>query len=166
MQPAVEQEFVPFIATSSESTAVDIDSREMFTQTEGLDVPVTNVDRIATAISLLKMVSDELIRVISSLFQQYALTKYDVHVPADFLQLSLIAIRHLNQCGRSNVVYGVAKAIGTMRPDGSDSRLPARRMPMGMLEYMVKFYNSNTYVKVGNFGWVCTVTILTLVDES
>ena len=167
MQPAVEQGFVPFIATSSESTAVDVDSREMFTQTEGLDVPVTNVDRIATAISLLKMVSDEeLIRVISSLFQQYALTKYDVHVPADFLQLSLIAIRHLNQCGRSNVVYGVAKAIGTMRPDGSDSRLLARRMPMGMLEYMVKFYNSNTYVKVGNFGRVCTVTILTLVDES
>ena len=53
-----------------------------------------------------------------------------------------------------------------LRPDGSDSRLLARRMLMGMLEYMVKFYNSNTYVKVGNFGRVCTVTILTLVDES
>ena len=64
------------------------------------------------------------------------------------------------------MVYGVAKAIGTMRSDGSDSRLPARRMPMGMLEYMVKFYNLNTYMKVGNFGRVYTVTILTLVDES
>ena len=153
MQPAVEQGSMPIIATAESTT---VDSREMFTQTEGLDVPVTNVDRIATAISLLKMVSDEeLMRVISSLFQQFALTKYDVHIPVDFLQLSLIAIRHLNQCGRSNVVYGVAKAIGTMRPDRSDSRLPARRMPMGLLEYMVKFYNSNTYVKVGNVVGVC-----------
>ena len=57
----------------------------MFTQTEGLDVPVRNMDRMATAISLLKMVYDEeLIRVISSLFQQFALTKYDVHIPAFF----------------------------------------------------------------------------------
>ena len=102
-------------------------------------------------------------RVISSLFQQFALMQYDVHIPADFLQLSLIAVKHLNQCGRSNVVYGVAKAIGTMQPDTSDSRLPARRMPMGLLEYMVNFYNSNTYVKVGNVNGVCIVTILTLI---
>lgn len=85
------------------------------------------------------MVSDEeLMRIISSLFQQFALTKY-VHIPADFLQLSLIAVKHLNQCGRSNVVYGVAKAIGAMQPDRSDSRLPSRRMLMGLLEYMVNF---------------------------
>ena len=64
------------------------------------------------------------------------------------------------------MVYGVTKAIGTMQPDRNDTRLRARSMPMGMLEYMVKFCNFNTYVKVGNFGRVCTVTILTLVDES
>ena len=101
---------------------------------------MTNLDRIATAISLLKMVSDEeLMRIISSLFQQFALTKYDVHIPADFLQLSLITVKHLNQCGHSNVVYGVAKAIGAMQPDRSDSRLPSRRMLMGLLEYVVNF---------------------------
>ena len=137
MQSVDEQESMP-ITVAAETTTVD--SQEMCTQTEELDVPVTNEDRIATAISLLKMVSDEkLMRVVSHLFQRLAPTKYDVHIPADFLQLSLIAARHLNQCGRSNVLYGFAKAIGTMRPDGSDSRLPARRMPMGLLEYMVNF---------------------------
>ena len=164
MQPVIEQKTMPITATAETTT---VNSQEMCTQTEGLDVPVTNMDRVATAISLLKMASDEeLMRVVSHLFQQLALTKYGVHIPADFLQLSLIAVRHLNQCGRSNVVYGVAKAIGTMRPDESDSRLPARRMPMGLLEYMVNFFNSNTYLKVDNVISVGNVTTLTLLCES
>ena len=51
-------------------------------------------------------------------------------------------------CGRSNVVYGLAKAIGTERADKSNSRLPAKRMPMGLLEHIVNFYNADSYTKV------------------
>jgi len=44
-------------------------------------------------------------------------------------------------------VYGLAKAIETERAEKSDSRLPAKRMPMGLLELMVNFYNADSYTK-------------------
>ena len=37
----------------------------------------------------------------------------------------------------------VAKAIQTKRADKSNSRLPAKRMPMGLLEHMDNFYNAD-----------------------
>ena len=46
-------------------------------------------------------------------------------------------------------MYGVAKAVGRMCPDDSDSRLPAKRMPMGLLEYMLNFFNADSYSQVG-----------------
>jgi len=33
----------------------------------------------------------------------------------------------------------MCQALGTMKPDQSDTLLPAKRMPMGLIEYMVKF---------------------------
>ena len=71
--------------------------------------------------------------------------KYSVHVPSDFLKLTISASEHLLICGQSNVVYGLTKAIGTGRADKSDSRLPAKRMP---IELLVNFYNANSYTKV------------------
>ena len=57
--------------------------------------------------------------------------------PDDFLSLAVSAMEHLRSCGeRSNVVY---KVLGTMRDDQSDSLLPARRMPMGLIEHCVNF---------------------------
>ena len=41
---------------------------------------------------------------------------------------------------RSNILYNMAKAIGTIREDGSDSSLPVKRMPMGLLEYIASFF--------------------------
>ena len=55
---------------------------------------------------------------------------YGVEIDGDFLELALQASKHLQECGRSNVLCGLARAIGTLRLDGSDSRLPAKRMPV------------------------------------
>ena len=41
---------------------------------------------------------------------------------------------------RSNVLYNLAKGLGTPRLDGSDSRFPAKRMPMGLVEYATNFF--------------------------
>ena len=71
-----------------------------------------------------------------------------MRIGTDFLELVVKASKHILQCGRANVVYGVARAIGLVRPDGSDSRLPAKRMPMGLLEHMVNFYNADSYPQV------------------
>lgn len=68
--------------------------------------------------------------------------------PSDFLALSISAASHLKTSGHPNVVYGLVKALGRMRPDGSDSRLPVKRMPMGLLEYIIGFYNADTISEV------------------
>lgn len=91
---------------------------------------------------------DEELQAVTVLFRKFALTHYQVDVNDDFLSLALRSFQHLKSCGRSNVLYGLARAIGRSRPDGTDSRLPAKRMPMGLLEYLVNFFNADSYQKV------------------
>ena len=69
-------------------------------------------------------------------------------VPKDFLNVTVEGIRHLNRNGRSNVIYLLAKALGTMRSDGSDSLLPTKRMPMGLIEHIVNFFTVDAINKV------------------
>lgn len=61
-------------------------------------------------------------------------------VPQDFLQCSAAAMYQLAMNDRSNVLYALARGIGTMRDDQSDSRFPTKRMPMGLLEYSANFF--------------------------
>lgn len=61
-------------------------------------------------------------------------------VPDDFVILAAKAMLQLKNSGRSNVLYNLAKAIGTIREDGSDSRLPTKRMPMGLIEYIASCF--------------------------
>ena len=67
---------------------------------------------------------------------------------SNFIQFVVNGMNHLKQCSRSNVIYLLAKSLGTIRPDGSDSLLPAKRMPMGLIEYCVNFFNANTVQQV------------------
>ena len=97
---------------------------------------------------VMSLPEEDRLKAISELFCYFAEAKYSVHIPSDFLRLTISASEHLLMCGRSNVVYGLAKAIGTERADKSNSRLPAKRMPMGLLEHMVNFYNADSYTKV------------------
>ena len=46
------------------------------------------------------------------------------------------------------MVYNLVRAVGRMRPDGSDSRLPVKRMPMGLVEYIIGFYNADSVEEV------------------
>lgn len=70
------------------------------------------------------------------------------HVPDDFIKLCLRSMERLKQLGKHNIVYGLVHGLGVMREDGSDSRLPALRMPMGMLEYIISFYQAESINKV------------------
>ena len=49
-------------------------------------------------------------------------------VETDFLQL---ALQHLK---KKNLVYQLCKCVGTMRSDGSDSLLPVKCMPTGLID--------------------------------
>ena len=93
---------------------------------------------------------------ISELFKSYCTLRSDVSPPDDFLQLSMLAMKHLRLCGRSNVLYHLAKALGTMRNNQNESLLPARRMPMGLIEHCVNFFCSTSIRQVND----CCMTIV------
>ena len=52
--------------------------------------------------------------------------EYRLNVPQYYLELSVQAMLHLKECDRSNILYSLAKGLGTLRPDGSDSKIPAK----------------------------------------
>lgn len=71
-----------------------------------------------------------------------------MYVPKDFIDLSLQAMENLHRSGRSNVLYELVFGLGTLRPDGSGPRFPTDRMPMGLLEYIVNFFASQSMNEV------------------
>ena len=107
------------------------------------DLPVTSEQVEESCWRLIeRLPSDQQCTVLSNLVDKFLkLSSTLKRVPKDFLQLSVSGMCHLAECGRSNVIYSLVKSIGTMRPDQSDSFLPAKRMPMGLIEHCVNFYN-------------------------
>ena len=91
------------------------------------------VFRAGTGQAVSELSQEEQITVLSNLFQEYALHHHGMVVPSDFLALSLQAMIQLERGGRTNVLYNLAKAVGTKRPDSQESRLS--RMPMGLIEH-------------------------------
>ena len=77
---------------------------------------------------------------LSLLYADLAASKHSLNIPSDYLQLSLHAFKHLKENGRVNVLYKFAKAIGEVRSDGSDTKLPCKQMPMGLLEHIAISY--------------------------
>lgn len=56
-------------------------------------------------------------------------------IPANFIELSLCATRHLKKNGKDNVIYDVCKCLGVMREDGSSARMDVRKMPFRLISY-------------------------------
>lgn len=67
---------------------------------------------------------------LSRQFEEYVRQNTDCNIPGDFLLLTVEALKHLRASGRSNVIYMLAKGLGTMKPD---QLFPAKRMPMGLI---------------------------------
>ena len=60
---------------------------------------------------------------------------------------------------RSNVVYNLAKGIGTSRKDEVESRFPVGIMPMGLVEYTANFFvaedsNSVNYFIISRANYI------------
>ena len=62
--------------------------------------------------------SDQQCKVLSKLFSIFVMRNTDNGcLPGDFLELCVHAMTHLKHCHRSNIIYLLAKALGTMRSD-------------------------------------------------
>ena len=105
-------------------------------------IPVQSVDRLLQPMRNLEIIDPEQqVTFLGELFSKAA-ERVGVDVPRDFLPLSLNAMRHLVDSGRSNVVYDLCQGLGTFREDGSDSVFPAKRLICGLVEYSAKFFNA------------------------
>ena len=112
----------------------------------------TEVEAATITPRLLNSSENQDLKVISSLYKSYCTSCSSVTPPDDFLKFALLAMEHLKSCGRSNVLYNLAKALGTMRDDQTDSLLPVKRMPMGLIEHCVNFFCCSHSEQV----YVCT----------
>lgn len=102
--------------------------------------------------SLLHLQPEQQLEVLSLLFSEYCSQHpMSLRVSSDFLKVMMCGMKYLNECGRTNVIRSLIQVLGTMRPDGSDSLMPVKRMPMGLIEYCVNFFNSSSLNKVDHF---------------
>jgi len=87
-----------------------------------------------------KLPAGEQLQALSMMFIAYMSSSLCITVPEDFLIHTKNAMLQLRSSGRSNVLYNLAKGLGTMREDSSDSRFPTKCMPMGLVEYAASFF--------------------------
>jgi len=99
-----------------------------------------------------KLSADLKLEILSKLF---TLSNFCLLVPDDFLSCAAEAMVKLKSSECSNVLYNLAKGIGTPRADNSNSRFPIDCMPMGSVEYTASFYASNDLQKVFCIRAIC-----------
>ena len=80
--------------------------------------------------------------VLSRLFSAVVKSRSQISVHDNFLVLAGKGMAHLQHCHRNNVLYQLAKVLGMMRADKSDSRFPTKRMPMGLLNFLPRITHS------------------------
>ena len=49
----------------------------------------------------------------------------------------------LENSGRSNILYALARGFGTQRSDGSDSIFPTKQVVCGLIEHCANFFNAS-----------------------
>ena len=142
----VDKENAPQVPDSTDSVTLVPDGTHVDDLSATLirDVPVSRTSCIDWFHQLSPLDQMELI---TSLYQHHVSMHHSgLHVPPNFLELSLKAMSQLKKSGRSNILFGLAKGLGLQRDDGSGSLIPTNRMPMGLLEYVINFYQSSKVI--------------------
>lgn len=118
--------------------------------TKSSNIQTNPVDFYILLDMLNQMPEESSLPVLSELFSTFLSIKFALSVPKDFLCLAASAMVRLSEAGRTNVLYNLAKGIGTMRPDTNISRFPVMRMPMGLVEYTAHFFAVDNLQQVRN----------------
>ena len=76
------------------------------------------------------------------------MTSHCLHDLEDFLIHAVNAMLQLKHNGWSIVLYSLAKGIGMLWEDGSNSRFPSKQMPIGLVEYAADFFVADNLQKI------------------
>jgi len=142
----VDSENPPHPGSSSTTERLDPNSEHRSQVTE---TAPSDASELAGFQHLLNQLPEDVqLDFLSRLFSTVVKSRSQISVPDDFLVLAANGMTHLQRCGRNNVLYQLAKGLGMMREDKSDSRFPTKRMPMGLLEYATDFFASDNLQSV------------------
>ena len=122
--------------TTEASTQCTVATVMSMTQT---DSTLCNYASSQTDISIPS--KEDSLLMLSEMFTQL-MAERGVVVPTDFLLKCAVWMEHCAVASRSNVLYNLAKGLGTLRNDGSESLFPCKRMPMGLVEFVCSFFAS------------------------
>ena len=110
-------------------------------------IQADSIDVSTLLVLFKKLPEEDQLQAVSKMFTAY-LSSGHCLVPEDFLIHAKNAMLQLRRHGRSNVLYNLAKGIGTMREDNSDSKFPTKCMPMGLVEYAANFFSCDNLQQV------------------
>ena len=65
----------------------------------------------------------------------------------NFQHLSLKSMKTLQDLGKTNTIYNLSKVVGEPRPGGSGTLIPLKRMPFGMVQYIIDFFASTNVMQ-------------------
>ena len=92
--------------------------------------------------------SAELIKFANSTFLELAVKNGINSNPANFAELAVQAMKHLQEKGKSNLMYKFPMCIATNRPGSNDSLFPLDRMPLGLVEHQIEFFSATNIMQV------------------
>jgi len=160
---AAEEHYKLTLSNYLQEMDSDIDSDQIRTPTKVVDkatqvsvedqsrVQVTDADA-GGPINLTSMIYGmdiaELIKFANSAFLELAQKNGINSNPANFAELAVQAMKHLQEKGKSNLMYKFAMCIATNRPGSNDRLFPLDRMPFGMVEYQIEFFSATNVMQV------------------
>ena len=68
--------------------------------------------------------------------------------PRTFVQLSLDAMKRLEDNGKVNLVFKFCQGLALNRPDKSGPLIPIHRMPFGLMQYCIEFFTCSNVMQV------------------
>ncbi len=83
---------------------------------------------------------------------------FDKVIPVDFLPLVINGMKHLRANQETSIIYSLARVLGTLHPNGGESLLSVKRMPFGLIEYVIIFFGASSTQKV----YMCLFIMLLL----
>lgn len=74
--------------------------------------------------------------------------------PNTFVTLSIQSMTTLEKKGKPNLLFDLAKCLGTTRPNSDETLLPMNRMPFGLIQHQLQFFSATD---------VRQVTVITVI---
>ncbi len=132
---------------------VDLSEQRLSATTEMLlEMPTS--DKVACIEAVMqKMDLNDAEEVANMAFYQLALKKDISSYPSNFAEIASNAMVILQEHNKPNIVYNLAKCLGTYRPGTTATIMPINRMPFGLLEYQIQFFSctNTSQVAVAQF---------------